>query len=103
MQSGAALGRCRDRAGGGGERERGAVNTDWVGLWTKTGYFNNIDQQYSCLLRDQARPGLARANMESVENIEAWRAEISVDDDQWPSEPAIPHLTPHLPLKSCQM
>ena len=30
--------------------------------------------------------------MESVENIEAWRAEISVDDDQWPSEPAIPHL-----------
>ena len=56
MQSDAALGRCRDRAGGGREGE-GAVNTDWVGLWTKTGYFNNIDQQYSCLLRDQARPG----------------------------------------------
>ena len=37
--------------------------------------------------------------MESVENIEAWRAEISVDDDQWPSEPAIPHLNPHLPTE----
>ena len=83
----------RRRGGGGGEG--GAVNSDWARHKERTsdltGYLENITYfvinniPVCCEINVKEENSLV-----TVEIIQAWRAEIPVDDDQWPGTTQIP-------------